>query len=190
MSTQDRTRWNARYADGAYATRDHPSVFLAENIDELPSGSALDLACGAGRNSRYLAERGWVVTAVDISDEGLTRVVQNSVDSKITTQQADLDDDFRPSGQFDVILILRYLNLELVRAATNWLKPGGMLLCEVLLAGTQESGVGPIEARFRTQPGDLTRAASALEPLHQFEGDITDPDGRTARVSQLLAVKR
>lgn len=186
MSLEDRDRWNARYADGAYASRDYPSAFLDDHIDQLPMGDALDLACGAGRNARFLAKLGWNVTAVDVSDEGLARVVPDASAGEIAIVQADLDVGFEPHGQFDVILILRYLNLDLVRAAANWLRPGGMIVCEVLLAGT---GVGPAESRFRAKPGQLGQAAGNLEQIYSFEGEIIDPDGRRARVAQLLALK-
>lgn len=189
MSHEDRDRWNARYAEGAYANRDHPSPCLTEHIDQLPRGEALDLACGAGRNSRYLAQLGWHVTAVDISDEGLARVIPEGLAGRIVTEQADLEGDYQPNRAFDLIVIIRYLNLDLVRAASTWLTPGGMLLCEVLLAGAPVQSAGPPEHRFRAQPGQLRNAASSLELLHSFEGDVRDPDGRTARVARLLAVR-
>ncbi|MCR9277914.1 MAG: class I SAM-dependent methyltransferase [Pseudomonadaceae bacterium] len=188
MSIQDRERWNARYAEGAYANRDHPSAYLLEHVDLLPRGDALDLACGAGRNSRFLAEQGWQVTAVDISDEGLARVATGEFADRITTRQADLDQSYEPAKAYDVVLVLRYLNLNLIRAASGWLKPGGALLCEVLLAAPSPPAVGPESTRFRTQPGQLADAAGDLEVVHSFEGEVVDPDGRFAHVARLLAV--
>ena len=37
------------------------------------SGSAVDLACGEGRNAVWLAEQGWKVTGVDFSPVGLAK---------------------------------------------------------------------------------------------------------------------
>ena len=72
----DRTRWDARYRNGAYAERPWPSTFLEQNIVALPSSGgdgshghdkALDLACGAGRNSVFLAQHGFTTQGIDIS---------------------------------------------------------------------------------------------------------------------------
>ena len=73
MSNTDREKWNERYTSGAYAARTHPTQLLADWIDQLPRGRALDVACGAGRNALYLAEHGYAVDAVDISSVALDR---------------------------------------------------------------------------------------------------------------------
>ena len=73
MSEQDRDKWNARYDDGAYADRDRPSELLTNWIDRIDAGRALDIACGTGRNARYLARRGFRVDALDIAASGLAR---------------------------------------------------------------------------------------------------------------------
>src|SRR5205814_5476112 len=70
MSTEDRTRWDARYQAAAPARR--PAAFLTALEGELPrSGRALDVAGGAGRNALWLARRGLEVTLVDIAPSAL-----------------------------------------------------------------------------------------------------------------------
>ena len=73
MSDLDRKKWNSRYSDGAYAELTHPSELLVDALDEgvEQGGRALDIACGAGRNALYMAECGFQVTAMDISDQAL-----------------------------------------------------------------------------------------------------------------------
>ena len=73
MSTADRNKWDQRYREGAYASRDYPSEFLKQQLLHLKPGKALDLACGAGRNSIFLAQNGFFVDAVDVSSVGLER---------------------------------------------------------------------------------------------------------------------
>ena len=75
----DRTRWDTRYREGAYAQRLWPSDFLQQNIQALKNkneqspGRALDLACGAGRNSVFLAQHGFATQGIDISAAAIAR---------------------------------------------------------------------------------------------------------------------
>ena len=78
----DRTRWDDRYRQGAYSQRPWPSDFLQQNIQALAKladengqspGRALDLACGAGRNSVFLAQHGFATQGIDISAAAIAR---------------------------------------------------------------------------------------------------------------------
>ena len=68
--------WSARTGTASTARRGplfgvEPNRFLVAEVADLPPGRALDVACGAGRNAVWLAERGWTVTGVDFSDVAL-----------------------------------------------------------------------------------------------------------------------
>jgi len=131
MSTADRDRWNARYADGAYESRRHPSPFLEQNAQALPeNGRALDLACGAGRNAIYLANRGFAVDAVDISRVALERGRADAGELPIRWIECDLDDGFEASVDYDLIVNIRYVNLPLVSTLVKSLRPGGEVLLD------------------------------------------------------------
>jgi hypothetical protein len=66
------------------------------------------------------------------------------------------------------------------------LAPGGVLLCEQHLA-TSAAVAGPNNPSFRLQPGELRASASSLRVLLDYEGPVTDPDGRTVMLAQLVA---
>ena len=51
----------------SWCGRPDPTSSSSRRSTDLPPGRALDLACGEGRNARWLAERGWQVTAMDFS---------------------------------------------------------------------------------------------------------------------------
>ena len=69
----DARAWDERYAASELVWSATPNQFVAAELAGLAPGRALDLACGEGRNALWLAERGWVVTAVDFSLTGLDK---------------------------------------------------------------------------------------------------------------------
>ena len=199
MSQEDRIRWDQRYRDGAYATREHPSAFLQERLPWIgrpqPGLLALDLACGRGRNALFLARRGFRVDAVDISAEALQsarEVAEAAALDDIRWTLHDLDEGLdgiaqqQQSRQYDLALIMRYLDLSLLQAAADWLQPGGHLLCEVHLQ-TELPVAGPGNPAFRAAPGEVKQAASGLQILLYQEGLIQDPDGETVCLARLHA---
>ena len=66
-------KWNERYRDGFYANRLHPCRLLVKWCDQFHGSRALDVACGAGRNSRFLASQGYQVTALDVSEVAIAK---------------------------------------------------------------------------------------------------------------------
>ena len=103
--------WDERYADTDLVWSATPNQFVAAELADLAPGSALDVACGEGRNALWLAERGWDVTAVDFSLTGLDkgRALQSrheqGRDMHIDWVHADvLDYDFG-SDVFDLVVI-------------------------------------------------------------------------------------
>jgi len=189
MSSEDRSKWNARYLDGAYESRTHPSALLVKWQDRLPVGRALDVASGAGRNALWLAERGYEVTAVDISDVGLRRLAERAGAAKIETVELDLDQGFPIKGPFNLIIKMRFLSLKLVPTLVERLDAGGVLVCEVLL----QSGLGdaaPAPSSFRAAPGALLVATHGLEIMYYDEGPVADPDGRTVFLARLIGRRR
>ncbi|MCY3620387.1 MAG: methyltransferase domain-containing protein [Gammaproteobacteria bacterium] len=189
MSTADRDRWNARYAEGAYESRRHPSQFLEQIAHRLPeTGRALDLACGAGRNAIYLAHRGLAVDAVDISTLALERGRVDAARLPIRWIECDLDDGFETGVDYDLIVNIRYVNPPLVSRLLESLRPGGVLVVEQHLATTADV-IGPKNPAYRVEPGELARVASGMVVERIDEGLFDDPDGRRAALARLVARK-
>jgi tellurite methyltransferase len=188
MSETDREKWDRRYREGAYAERTGPSAFLLEQIGDVPTGRALDVACGAGRNAIHLAMQGFQVDAVDISAEALRRAEANAqaLGLEINWLQRDLEQGYTLDSGYQLILVVRYVNLPLLRYLATRLAPGGLLLCEQHLQTTAEV-IGPGNPAFRVKPGELAMAAEGLEILHIEEGLVEDPDGRPAALARLVA---
>jgi SAM-dependent methyltransferase len=111
-----------------------PHQVLQDLVGDLTPGSALDLAAGDGRNTLFLAQRGWQLTAVDFSAEGIrlarNRAEEAGVDATWIVADAR---QYQPGRRFDLVVIT-YLHLAeaenratMARAA-SWVAPGGHLL--------------------------------------------------------------
>ena len=190
MSSAEREKWDARYRDGAYEYRTHPTALLAEWLPRLPRGRALDVACGAGRNALYLAANGFAVSALDISTVAIARGRRDAAERGLDVEWlcADLDEDLEkalPDGGFDLIVWVRYVHRTLMPPLVARLNVGGALLCEQHLM-TAAPVAGPTSAGFRLAPGELQHAAHPLQVLHAYEGPVVDPDGRSVALTQLV----
>lgn len=194
MSHEDREKWQKKYREGAYASRRHASVYLQQHLPALtpPCKRALDLACGAGRNALFLARHGYRVDAVDIAGEGLARGKTSADDeglADICWYEHDLDAGLPATlDQYGLIIMIRYLNLTLLRATIQHLAQGGYLLAEVHLQ-TDKPVTGPGSKRFRIAPGAFASIAHNLDIIDYSEGLVADPDGSVVALARLLARK-
>lgn len=105
-SDEARDFWEQRYAEQDQMWSGRPNVVLVEEIEGMAPGSALDLGCGEGADSIWLAERGWRVTAADISQLALDRAALHAADAgvadRITWERHDFTESF-PHGVFDLV---------------------------------------------------------------------------------------
>lgn len=191
MPVEDQAKWDRRYSEGAYAERDHPSPLLVDWLAVAPPGRAADLACGRGRNSRYLAAQGYQVDGYDISPVGL-KLAAGHADGEINWHQRDLLVEGLPQGErYALIIMFRFVALDLLAQLADHLVPGGVLVVENHLQYAQADALtlaGPGSARFRVAPQAQRQAlGERLEILHEYEGLASDPDGSTVALAQLIA---
>jgi len=105
-----------RFWDGKFASRDDnllsPEKSLVDHIAYFKEGTVLDIACGDGRNSLFLLEKGFKVTGVDFSSKALERLEMfakrnNYVVNKIKIDLSKLN-ALNDIGVFDNIIINHY----------------------------------------------------------------------------------
>ena len=193
MSERERIDWAERWAGGDYQGRSAPSLLIVHWADRLPTGRALDLACGNGRNALYLAERGFDVDAVDIAQPAL-KLVQDTARERglaVNTILADLDNHTLPAETYDLITTSFYLNRSLIPGMRNALKPGGFVLHEQHY--TTDSDVsGPTDSLFRLGSNELLRLFLDFRVRHFSEGLAWESEregGRLIALQQLVAQK-
>ncbi|WBB53667.1 FAD-dependent oxidoreductase [Verrucosispora sp. WMMD573] len=66
--------WDSRYGDQERMWSANPNGTLVAEATDLPPGRALDIGAGEGADALWLAERGWQVTASDVSSRALGRI--------------------------------------------------------------------------------------------------------------------
>jgi SAM-dependent methyltransferase len=171
--------WDARYRDLGPPRDREPNRFLVEEVNGLEPGRALELGCGEGRNARWLAERGWRVTAVDFSPVALERARALAERRGLAVDWVRADArTFRAEPVHDLVALL-YLQLpeaELARAlavAVGGLSPGGTLLVVGHDRANLRSGYGG--------PRDPRVLMTAEEVLPHLEGLRVERAGRVLR---------
>lgn len=171
MSDDERARWDLRYASGEYVPRAHPSPFLLEWLDRIPVGRALDVATGTGRNAFALAEAGYEVDAVDISEVAIDRARAEAQRRGLDVNWwvADLDSDALPGRDYGLITVLRYHNPRLWAQLESALAPDGWVLIEHHLRTHRSDVGGPRDDAFRLAPGELLQAFDDLRVVHYSE---------------------
>jgi tellurite methyltransferase len=180
-----RETWNARYRERGEddGPPTPPSDWLVENQALIGGTRALDLACGAGRNARYLAGLGFTVDALDISDVAIAAL--QGIDG-VQARAADLECEPLPAGAYDVVLMINYLQRDLFAAAANALAPGGVLLAETVTRAHVEQLGRVFDPRFLLEPGELRDAFPGLRVLRFKEG-VVQRSGRPRAVAALVA---
>ena len=192
MSAQDRQRWDARYGAGEYAGRTHPTVLLEQWLPTLPTGLALDVACGAGRNAVFLASQGYQVDAVDISAVGLERAAQTAAaeNAQVNWINLDLQTDELPTGPYNLIIVSRFLLHTLVPQILDRLATGGAIVYEQHVRSKETDIGGPRSNRIRLREQELLRLFGELHVDSYYEGLVVDPGGARMALAQLVAHRR
>lgn len=190
MSKTDREKWDQRYSEDSYR-KNNPVSLVSDWLPKVPLGKALDVACGAGRNAIFLARSGFRVDAIDISVVGLERARQNAAEQgfEINWIEHDLDRAFDFDQDYDLILVMWFVNLEMVRRLCDCLRPGGFLICEEHLI-TDEAVIGPANDDYRVAPGALRNAVDGLDLLLYEESiEIGLEDGERVASARVVAKK-
>ncbi|PJE95440.1 class I SAM-dependent methyltransferase [Streptomyces carminius] len=165
---------------------------MARETGSLPPGRALDLAAGEGRNSVWLAARGWRVTAVDFSAVALERGRRlaarqpSGTADRVTWVAADLT-GYRPEpGAYDLLLVV-YLHLPagqrrtVLRRAARAVAAGGTLLVVGHDSVNLTEGIGgPRDPGVLFTPGDVL-----ADTVGEAVGQESVPDLETVRAERV-----
>jgi len=147
-------------------------------------GTALDLACGGGRNGRWLHARGLTVTFLDRDVSAITEL------SNAEIIEADLErhGPFPLKGRtFDCVVVTNYLWRDILDDICAAVTPGGLLIYETFGLGNEPLG-RPRNPDFLLKSGELAAAVKPTFRIIGYEHGLrTEPSD--AVVQRIAAIK-
>jgi tellurite methyltransferase len=189
-----RDRWNERYAqpDRRWMP-ETPSEWLVEHAGLLHGGGrALDVACGDGRNALYLAQLGYMVDAIDVSDVAIDALRATAeargLTMTIVPQVVDLEREPLPPGPYDAIVMTNFLQRDLYGPLQDALAPGGLLVFETLARCHVDELGHSFNPAYLLAAGELPRAFGRLEVVDHHEG-VAQRSGQPRGVAGIVARK-
>lgn len=166
----DAAFWDERYGSSAQVWSGHVNAVVADEAAALTPGLALDVGCGEGGDALWLAERGWQVLGVDVSqvaiDRAAARASEVGLEDRTDWEVRDLMEWAPPARTFDLVCAA-YIHLPTDDRRTAYaglaaaVTPGGALI----VAGHHPSDIGvvprpPYPDLFFTEADLVTDLAS------------------------------
>ena len=187
----DSTAWDERYEDSELVWSGKPNLFLPPLVEGVPPGTALDVACGEGRNAIWLARQGWDVTAYDFSAVAIDKAQSLAGDIQIDWIIADATTS-ESTKKFDLVVIF-YLHLpedQLAAAferAVDSVVPGGTLFAVGHALSNLEQGYGgpPYREILWTQER-IAEIASGLDIIEVEERERYVEDADATAIDLVL----
>jgi tellurite methyltransferase len=170
----ERRRWNKKYLKHSHSNlKETPDLFLEWTFNQFirplfPNpGCGLDLAGGTGRHAIWLAQQGWTVTLIDISEVGSNEQAQNEETS--------------PEAGFDLVMVFNFLERAIFPQIIQAIRTGGLLVYKTYKTSRSVSVKGPRDPKHLLQDGELMQLARGLKILHYREKE--DSDRATAELA-------
>ena len=148
--------WAMQYDTNENKTRDLEAKSLRETLASLSFTHCLEIGCGTGKNTVWLMEKAASVTAVDLSEEMLTKAKEKITAAHVQFVQADITEPWtfaeKPYHLVVCSLVLEHIELlsPILKKVADALTPGGYLYISELHPFKQYSGS---KARFETEEG-------------------------------------
>ena len=133
MANKDKIKWNKKYQEIPKLLEDRlQSEKLTNIIKYTKDKKALDVACGSGRNSLFLAKQGFIVDSLDISEVAL-KALDSKNHQNITTKQVDLEEYCFDENSYDLIIMTNFLDRTIIPKLKTALKKDGILFIETYM---------------------------------------------------------
>jgi tellurite methyltransferase len=176
----ERESWNERYARGTHGSMQPDPFFLQAYKRYVEAcfphgGAALDVAGGVGRHAVWLAQRGWRVSLIDISEAAIEHARQNASAARVTINLVakDMSCAHLERATYDLVLVFFYLERKILPGLALTLRPGGLLVYKTYTVEAPRGRVGgPSHPMYLLKHNELLRAFAGLEILHYEEPPV------------------
>ena len=190
---QEQPFWETTYSENQGATtfnQGKPSEDVVEVLEKhINCGRVLDMGCGEGRNALYAASLGYDVTAIDISEPGISKLNQLAQKRRLNINASVQDmRNFPSKDNFDCIiskgclhLIYRHEWMDVINNMKTVTAPGGFNIVGVF---TDILPLSPDMAPFTKglfKEGELFKIYSDWKILHQKSYTFKDDHGNGIR---------
>jgi tellurite methyltransferase len=137
---------------------------------------ALDVAMGRGRHVEVLGRAGFAVYGIDRDWAALRDAVALGAESGVAINAwcADLTAAALPQRRFDLVLVTRYLQRDLVSSLRDAVRPGGFVVYETFLRDQVRHGRGPTSPDHLLVPGELRSLFRGFKTI--FYEEVNEPD--------------
>ncbi len=185
VAIEDKQKWDRKYQNNP--APDQP-VKLITDFAKLATGTkALDVACGMGRHSKYLASIGFDVDALDISSVAIETLQDIP---NIHPQEVDFDTYILPKNRYDLIVCTFFLKRELFPQITKALKEEGIFIYETFLYHPENENI-PSNQTFLLEEGELEVTFDhEYNIIHLSEYWDEDLQGAKTMKAAIVAKKR
>lgn len=149
--------WSSQYDTNLNKTRDLEALALQQTLASVQFNSCLEIGCGTGKNTAWLIGKAKEITAVDLSEEMLTKAKEKINSEKVSFLQADILHDWNfVNKKYDLVsfsLVLEHIeNLEpAFYQVSKVITDGGFVYIGELHPFKQYTGS---KARFTTDEGE------------------------------------
>ena len=185
MAIADKERWDEKHAQNLMPQE--PIKLIKEYAHLATGKNALDIACGNGRHSRYLASLGFEVDALDISSVAIEQLQD---EAHIHAQEVDFDTYTLEKDKYDLIVCTYFLERKLFPQMIEALNPLGIILMETFLHDADNERT-PSNPAFRLNEGELEAFFDhEMEILHIPEFWDTDYQGFKTMKTSMVARKK
>jgi tellurite methyltransferase len=185
VDMKDKAFWNNFYTD-QNSQLPQTSKFLKHSLEFLRKGKVLDVACGTGWNSLFLAENGFTVEGIDFSETAISQAIKKAQDAGLNVEfkQQSLDFYLAPIQKYDTVVVTDYkCSGRLLDEMRKGLVIGGTLLIECFTVNHVRNNPGTyIEVEDCYKAFELARLLKDWNLLC-YDERIMDGEYRTRAVA-------